>query len=272
MMKISYVELIFSSDKRKTILVQLREGPKSMEEIVDILNVSSTSVYPQIKMLKEGHLLYREKRKYKLTLIGEAVVEKMQPFLDALETIEGKYDFWCSHRLDGIPPHLLNRIGELNSSVFAKSLNESSMFSPHEEFVENISKSKFVKGISPFIHPLYPKMFLYLAERNIDVSLVVTGSVFNRLRTEFRSEIEKFLALDNSHLYIHDKEIFLSCAVTDRFFSFGLFYNNSVYDHVNDIISFDSRALHWGGDLFTYYEKVSREVRLNEFRDDSIII
>ncbi len=85
-MKISFVDLVFSSEKRKQILMQLREGPKSMEEIVDILNVSPTSVYPQIKLLKEGHLLYREKDKYKLTLIGEAVAEKMQPFLDTLET------------------------------------------------------------------------------------------------------------------------------------------------------------------------------------------
>lgn len=260
-MKISYVDLIFSSDKRKTILVQLREGPKSIEEIVGILNVSPTSVYPQIKMLMEGHLLYREKGKYKLTLIGEAVADKMQPFLETLETLGDKYDFWRTHRLDSIPPHLLKRISDLKSSVFAKSLNESSMFSPHEEFVENISKSKFVKGISPFIHPLYPKMFLYFAERSIDVSLVVTGSVFNRLRTEFRSEMEKFLSLDNAHVYVYDKEIFLSCAVTDRFLSLGLFYNNSIYDHVNDIISFDSRALHWGEDLYTYYERFSREVR-----------
>ncbi len=260
-MKKSYVDLIFSSDKRKKILVQLREGPKSMEEMADILNVSPTSVYPQVKMLKEGHLLYREKDKYKLTLIGEAVAEKMQPFLETLETLENKYDFWCSHRLDSIPPHLLKRIGDLKSSAFARSLNESSMFSPHEEFVENISKSKFVKGISPFIHPLYPKMFLYFAESSIDVSIVVTESVFSRLKTEFKSEIEKGLALDNSHLYVYDKEILLSCAVTDRFLSLGLFYNNSVYDHVNDIISFEPRALNWGYDLFTYYEKISRKVR-----------
>lgn len=260
-MTISYVDLIFSSDKRKTILVQLREGPKSIEEIVGVLNVSPTSVYPQIKMLMEGHLLYREKGKYKLTLIGEAVVEKMQPFLETLETLGDKYDFWRNHRLDGIPPHLLKRIGDLKDSVFAKSLNESSMFSPHEEFVENISKSKFVKGISPFIHPQYPKMFLYFAERSMEVSLVVTESILNRLRTEFKSEMEKFLEMDKTHLYVYDKEIFLSCAVTDRFLSLGLFYNNSAYDHVNDIISFDSRALHWGEDLYTYYEKLSREIK-----------
>jgi predicted transcriptional regulator len=188
----------------------------------------------------------------------------MHTFLETLETLENKYDFWSSHRLDSIPPHLLKRIGDLKLCYFAKSLNESSMFSPHEEFVENISKSKFMKGISPFIHPLYPKMFLYFAEKGINISLVVTESIYNRLRTEFRDEIEKFLILDNTHIYVYDKEIFLSCAVTDNFLSFGLFYNNSVYDHVNDIISFESRALYWGEELYAYYERLSREVKYLE--------
>jgi len=81
------------------------------------------------------------------------------------------------------------------------------------------------------------------------------------LRTEFKDDIEKFLVMDNTHLYVFDKEIFLSCAVTDHFLSLGLFYNNSAYDHVNDIIAFESRALSWGEDLYNYYERLSREVR-----------
>lgn len=259
-MKISYVDLIFSSEKRKEILLQLREGPKSIDEIIDALKVSPTSVYPQIKLLKEKHLLYRKKNKYELTQMGETVAEKMQPLLDTIETFENKYEFWCSHRLNSIPFYLLERLSDLRCSTFARSLNESSMFSPHEEFAENISKSKFVKGISPFIHPIYPKMFLYFAGMGIDVSLVVTESVFSRLRTEFKSEIEKFLALDNTHIYVHDKEIFLSSAVTDCFLSLGLFYNNGVYDHVNDIIAFEPEAIHWGEDLYAYYERLSKEV------------
>jgi predicted transcriptional regulator len=263
-MKISYVDLIFSSEKRKKILLQLREAPSSIEEIVDALNVSPTSVYPQIKLLKEGHLLHQEKNKYILTPIGEAVVEKMKPLLDIVETLGNKYDFWCSHRLDSIPSHLLERLSDLRCSVFSRSLNEGSMFSPHEEFVENIAKSKYVMGISPFIHPQYPKMFLYFAEKGINVSLVVTEAVFIRLRTEFRIEIKKFLALDNTHLYVYNKKIFLSCAVTDCFLSLGLFYNNSVYDHVNDIISFEYEALNWGKDLYNYYESISTEIRFIE--------
>lgn len=260
-MEISYLGLIFSSDKRKQILLFLREEPKSIEEIISVLNACPASVYPQIKLLKEGHLLYKEENKYYLTLIGKAVAEKMKSMIDTAEALESKYDFWISHKLDSIPPHLLKRIGDLKCSAFARPLDENSMFFPHTEFVENIDKSEFIKGVSPFIHPLYPKMFLDFAERGINVSLVVTEPIFDRMRTEFGTEMKKFLALANAHVYVYDKEMLLSLAITNRFLSLGLFYNNGIYDHVNDIICFESDALRWGEDLYTYYEGLSREVK-----------
>ncbi len=260
-MELSYLDLIFSSEKRKQILLLLREGPKGIQDMMDVLNAGPASVYPQIKLLKEGHLLYREGDKYFLTTLGKAVADKMKPVVDTVESLESKYEFWNNHKLDSIPPHLLKRISDLKCSTFASPLDESSMFSSHMEFVENIAKSEFVNGISPFIHPLYPEMFLSFAKRGINVSLIVTEPVFDRMRTEFRDEFEQFLALDNTHAYVYDKEIFLSIAVTNCFLSLGLFYNNGIYDHVNDVICFEPAALCWGADLYTYYKGLSREIK-----------
>ncbi|MFY1111564.1 MAG: helix-turn-helix transcriptional regulator [Methanosarcinaceae archaeon] len=259
-MEASLLDLIFLSEKREKVLLLLREGPKSIKEIENSLNYSSTSVQPQIKILKERHLLYREDNKYGLTLIGETIAENMRELVDTLESFENKHDFWNNHRLDSIPPHLLSRIGELKHCTFASPLDKSNMFSPHTEFVENIAKSEFVKGISPFLHPLYPKMFLEFAERGIDVSLIVTEPVFERMRTEFRPEIEQFLSLNNTRLYVYEKEMLLSSAVTNCFLSLGLFYKNGTYDHVNDILCFEPEGLRWGEDLFTYYRDMSREI------------
>ncbi len=259
-MEASLIDLVFLSEKREKILLLLREGPKNIKEIENSLNFSSTSVQPQIKILKERHLLYREDNKYGLTLIGETIAENMLELVDTLESFENKLDFWNSHRLEGIPPSLLNRISELKHSTFASPLDKSNMFSPHNEFVENIAKSEFVKGISPFIHSLYPKMFLDFAKKGIDVSLIVTDHVFERMSTEFRLELEPFLSLNNTHIYVCEKEILLSSAVTNRFLSLGLFYNNGTYDHENDILCFEPEGLRWGEDLFTYYQGMSREI------------
>lgn len=259
-METSLLNLVFLSEKRKKILLLLREGPKSIEEIKTYLNDSSTLVQPQIKKLNERNLLKRENDTCRLTAIGETIAENMRCLVDALETLEDKSDYWNSHRLDGIPPHLLSRIGELKHCTFARPLDRNNMFSPHKEFVENIAKSEFVKGISPFLHPLYPKMFLEFAERGIDVSLIVTEPVFERMRTEFRPEVEQFLSLDNTRGYVYEQEMLLSSAVTNCFLSLGLFYKNGTYDHVNDILCFEPEALRWGEDLFTYYRGMSREI------------
>ena len=261
-MKISYLELIFSSEKRRETLLLLREGPKTIEEIGSSLQTSPITIYPQIKLLKEKRFLFKDKsQKYELTSIGWAVTEKMKSLVDTVETLECKDKFWNSHKLDGIPTHLLNRISDLKNSTFAKPLDESSMFSSHPEFAENIAKSEFVKGISPFLHPLYPRMFLYFAEKGIDISLIVTELVFQRMRTEFRSEVAKFLSLENTHIYVYDKEMLLSCAVTNCFLSLGLFYKNGAYDHINDLISFEPEALRWGEELYHFYENLSTEIK-----------
>ncbi|HIH74720.1 MAG TPA: winged helix-turn-helix domain-containing protein [Methanosarcina sp.] len=260
-MENSYLDLVLFSEKRKKILLLLSEGPKSLEEIKSFFDAGPTSVQPQIKLLKDKYLLYQEDNKYKLTPVGEIIVESLQNMINTIETFESKQEFWNSHKLDGIPLHLLKRISDLKCSTFARPLDEANIFSPHKEFVENITKSEFVKGVSPFIHPLYPKMFLNFAQKGISISLIVTEAVFNRMKTEFRHEVGEFLALNNTHIYVYDKEMLLSSVVTDRFLSLGLFYINGVYDHVNDVISFDPKALQWGEDLYAYYKGLSREVK-----------
>ena len=260
-MKLSYLELIFSSEKRKEILLLLREGPKKIEEIETALGVSSISLYPQIKILKQRHIVFQQKNEYRLTSIGQAIVEKMKPLIDTAVTLEDKYNFWATHNLDGIPSHLLERIGDLKHCTFCKPLDQENMFSSHPEFADNIAKSEFVKGISPFIHPLYPKMFLNFAEQGIGVSLIVTDSVFSRMKTEFKPEVTKFLNLNNTHIYVYDKEMLLSIAVTNCFLSLGLFFNNGIYDHINDVICFEPEALRWGEALYAFYENQSYEVK-----------
>ena len=121
-MTISYLDLIFSSEKRREILLLLREGPKSIGEIESFLHSSSITIYPQIKLLKERRFLYRkEDQKYELTLLGRAIAEKMKSLVDTLETLENKYEFWNSHKLDGIPTHLLNRISDLKGKVLLQN-------------------------------------------------------------------------------------------------------------------------------------------------------
>lgn len=102
-MNSSLLDLILFSEKRKDFLLLLKEGPKSIEEILEKLQVSRTALLPQIKKLKEENLVIHENDIYRLSLIGKIIVEKMQPLLYTLAIFEKNEDFWAERKLTPIP-------------------------------------------------------------------------------------------------------------------------------------------------------------------------
>lgn len=70
------IDLLFMSQKRKDLLILLRDGGKTIEEIVDTLNVTPTGMLPQIKKLKEEFLIIQDDKEYRLTHLAEILVEK----------------------------------------------------------------------------------------------------------------------------------------------------------------------------------------------------
>lgn len=69
--------VIFRSEKRKNVLFLLLEGPKDINTIKKTLNANATSVQPQVKMLREKHLVVQDKDLYRLSKIGKIIVEKV---------------------------------------------------------------------------------------------------------------------------------------------------------------------------------------------------
>ena len=94
-MENTLLDLILLSEKRKNVLLLLLEGPKDIETIKKALNASATAVQPQVKKLKEQHLVVQEKNLYKLSEIGRIVAEKMKPLVDTLSVLEENTDYWA---------------------------------------------------------------------------------------------------------------------------------------------------------------------------------
>ena len=72
----SLIDLVFRSDKRKNLLMFLDSGSKNIDEIRDELDVTATSILPQIKKLIDNDLIVQEDRMYKLTVLGEFITKK----------------------------------------------------------------------------------------------------------------------------------------------------------------------------------------------------
>ena len=254
------LELIFLSERRKDLILFFRDGPKSISDIKKNLNVGLVAILPQLKKLRENSLILKTGDIYSLSPLGIAVADRMQPIIDVLNLFESNYEYWANHAVESIPDPLRKRIGELDNCTFSEPPDRTRLFEPHREFVENLVKSKKINGIASIFHPLYPSLFLAFAKNGMDVSLLVTRPVYQRTKKEFGAELSEFLKFENASFYVCSKKIELSHVVTDRFLSLTLPFSDGTFDHKEDVLCFDSDALHWGEDLFVYYRNVSDKI------------
>jgi predicted transcriptional regulator len=254
------LELIFLSEKRKDLLLYLKEGPKNIEEIKKYLNSNAVAVLPQIKKLRDNSLVFKKEDSYILSPLGIALAERMQAMTSLLNVFGNNYQFWTSHSIECLPASFRSRIGDLENSTLSEPPDWTHLFEPHREFIEKLSISRKINGISSIFFPLYPSLFLSFAKNGADVSLLVTDPVYERLTGEYNTDLREFLSLENTCLYVCNKKIEFSHVVTEKFLSLSLPFSNGTYDHTHEVMCFTPVALEWGEDLFAYYRDRSKKI------------
>ncbi|MBU3967999.1 MAG: winged helix-turn-helix domain-containing protein [Euryarchaeota archaeon] len=254
------ISTVTSSEKRKNLLIYLLDGPKSLEEIRTSLKVTSSGMIPQIRKMEDQKLVRSEGKRYVLTDVGTVIAEVLNSFINTTDIIEKYLDFWSSHNINAIPPHLLKRIYELgNCSLIETKLSE--IHEPHKDFLENISRSRKIMGISPIFHSSYPSLFLQLARSGADISLLLAGEVYDRLNNEYKDILDEFLRISTTRLYVSKEDIKLASVITDRYFNMSLFFKNGDYDPLRDIVSLDPSANKWGEEMFNHFLKNSTVIK-----------
>lgn len=254
------ISTVTFSRKRSDLLIFLMDGPKTLEEIRVSLNVTSSGMLPQIRKLEERRLVKQEGRTYALTDTGAIVAEVFRSFIMTTEIIEKYADFWATHDIQAIPWHMLKRVSELGECNLTE-YKLSEIHEPHREFIDNILKSRSIRGISPIFHPSYPQLFNHLAQGGAEISLIVTRDVYNKIKNEHREILEKFLDIKAAELYVCGDDIRLACAITENYFNISLFFKDGIYDSQCDLESVDKSAIQWGEDLFSHFLKKSKKVK-----------
>ncbi|WP_269851640.1 helix-turn-helix transcriptional regulator [Methanosarcina horonobensis] len=235
------------------------EGPRDIEQVKTSLNVTSKAMMPQIKILKKQGLIFQKGDTYELSEIGILVVGNMLPLLNTLEVIEENKEYWASRDVSAVPQDLFMRLGELGECmVIEPDLNH--LFDLPREFTENLTKSGCIMSSLSYYHPLYPSLYSKLSKSEAEVELVLTESVFERLKNESPDELGSLLDSENTTVVVCKESLSIpTIAVTDRFMYLCLFDRQGKYDH-RKVMSFDASALLWGRELFTHYKKSARKV------------
>lgn len=260
-MEDSLINLIFLSEKRKNVLLLLLKGPNDISAIKKNIKASATSVQPQIKMLREKHLVVQEKDIYRLSEIGKIITEKMKPLLDIISVLEENADYWADRDLSKIPLILLHRIGELGHCITVEPQIEH-MFEMIPEYVKNTEEAKEFGALISYFHPLFPSFYLGLAKKGTLVSLILPEAILRRwVEEDYREQTRQFLNMENTEIRVcKDCDMIPNIVAADNFMGIALFPKDAAFDR-KYLICFEPGALAWGKELYEYYKKSSEEVR-----------
>ena len=252
------LNVVSASDKRRNLLILLTSGPQEWDDIKRILDVTSTGMLPQIKILEEEHLIERDGRKFSLTPMGKVLATHLEPLVKTMEIFDRNRKFWGDHNLGVLPPELLLDIREIGNYQILETADEE-IFGI-SEFLNNILRAKMIKGISHTVHPKFPDFFLNLAKKGVPMSLILTPGVFKIIREKYGDVLAEGLKYKTSTVYVSKKDIKFSYIITDSYFSLSLFYNNGVFDSKHDVVSYDPSALAWGERVFSWYRNNAEKI------------
>lgn len=255
----SLIDLVFRSDKRKNLLMLLDSGSKNIDDIREELDVTATSILPQIKKLIDNDLIVQEDRMYKLTVLGEFIIKKVKPLINALDVVEKNNSYWTGHDLNAIPRHLLERISELGDCMLIEpDLNH--IYEPSQKIIDSMADAKKVATFASYFNPAYLPLYVELGRKDAELSLNFTQSVWGHLSHEHSPMINELIDMDNVSLYVSKEGIKLSeITVTDEIMLLGLFDKKGKFDQ-QFIMSFKPSALKWGQELFDYFRRLSKQV------------
>lgn len=255
----SLVDLIFFSEKRKNLLVQLANGPMNIDEIKETLNVKACAVMPQIKKLKDMDIIVQKGSIYELSDIGKVIVEKMLPLTALLDVFDGNKDYWSKHDRSPIPEELIKKMHMLGKCTLDEP-DLDHLFEFPRHLREKLHTSKSVKSFYSYFCPDCPSIQAGCAEIGAEAHLVLDEKVYNRLKNDFEEEYNVLLK-NKVSLYIYSGKVRPSSfMVTDNFFLLKLFGKDGEFDH-RKIISFNKSAIEWGNELAQYY--IERSTKIN---------
>lgn len=254
------LRLVICSDLRKNLLICLNEDKKSLGDLRNELNISSTTAIHTLRELEKSNLAFQDRDKnYGLTKIGRILTLKVADFSNAVGVLKKHERFWLEHDLSGIPDHMMEKIGWLRDSNVIQ-IDSLDIVKTHESFVRFIKPAKWIKGVSPVFSSDYPVVFKEIIERNAGTQIIFTDAVLKKtIDAVGKEKFDKSISNYNFDVLVTDENLKIAFTVTDGLLSLGLFTNNGLYDPTHDLIGTDNKAIQWGSELFEYYRDKSNK-------------
>jgi predicted transcriptional regulator len=226
-----------------------------MENLLISLDTTRQALLPQIKVLEEHHLVTHQRDTYELTPIGKLIANKMIPLIDIIEVADSDVNYWGTHNLDFIPPHLYKRLSELGPCTVVTNPPSTEVYEPSKQAVESAKKSAFQVSVTTFLFPSFPSLLEDFKKYGVNMLLVVSTELFAKINEEQNEHLRNLLKNDLNKVYVYPKRMdFVAFGYNEFFFMMRLLTKEGNYDH-KYVSSCNPSALLWAKELFEYYLK-----------------
>jgi predicted transcriptional regulator len=255
---VDYLSPIRSELKQKIIL-DLLNGEKKISELKTDVETIETSILHVLKEFENLNLTTKTSGTYSLTSLGIIEAQLCQDVISTAEVIEKFKDFWLTHDIKPIPPHLTSRLGALKDSTLIRT-EKTELGQVYTNFLQILMTSKKVTGISPIFHPDYVPVVEQLLSQGNNVDLILTTAVLNKTLSTAHLDLLKKNFVEGTLKIFLNEDLRVALTVTEKNFSLGLFTLDGDYDDNMDLISINPKAIQWGEEFFQHKLKESRRI------------
>ena len=241
------------SKVRTKVLLCLKNGSMNTGDLEKETDIRNTTILHAIKDLTGSGLVTKADKGYGLTNLGMMQAYILTEMIDFVLALEEHRDFWQSHDISGIPIELLKNIGMLAQSEVVKDDLEAPLRSL-EYFVEEMMRSKEIRGVSPIIAPGFSDAIADPVKRGATVELILTRQVLDATIRSHEVLLNELLEHPNFHLYSIDEPVKVAFTVTESLLNLGLYRLDGSYDVGRDLVCVSDRAVEWGLSLFDHFK------------------
>ncbi|MGB9937674.1 MAG: helix-turn-helix transcriptional regulator [Methanobacterium sp.] len=229
------LKFITASDIKIKILISLKNGPKKLPDLKKDIHVNSSTILHNIRQLESKDIILKEFQQYSLSQTGEIITHNLISFLNSIYFIKNQKKFWLEHKIESIPPNLINYMECL------RDIDVCTIKSSYSILEELLKKSNNIKCI--FSYPIYgDKLFKIICEEN------------NHFKALLAGEYTSLECLKNKNFHLLDNEnLGLNLIILEEIIFLNISYLNGMPDKEYCLMGKSKEGIKWGTKLFDYY-------------------
>jgi predicted transcriptional regulator len=241
-------QFLAGSADRRRLLAHLADQPGTPAELADALSVARRSIQRHLGTFVDRGWAEKAGGEYRLTTVGELVVDEHTGYLETLDRIETFRPFFeaLPDRTHAPDPAWVDTA----TLVAASAANPQAPVRAYLDGVRALDTDR-VRMLSPILSRAFHDAHAELARDGVDTELVMDETTIRRARELNPAEFEVVVALDVLDLYCHPAEIRFGLTLGDETVLMG------AYDEEGNlracVTSSDADFHQWGERLFERY-------------------